>query len=137
MSTTPTEPGPFAAPPAPAFDWLRLARGLAGAIVGGIVGYLVFRWLTRNGFFSLMIPGAALGFGSGWAARGRSLPLGIICAAAGLVLGVFSEWMRAPFVDDPSFTFFVANLLEMRGATVKLAMIGLGAAAAFWFGQGR
>jgi uncharacterized membrane protein (UPF0136 family) len=137
VSTVPTEPGPFAAPPAPAFDWLVLARGLAGAIVGGVVGYFVFRWLSRNGFLSHMVPGMLLGLGAGLAARGRSLPLGIICALASLVLGVFSEWMRAPFVDDPSFTFFVAHLSEMRGASVKLVMIGLGAAGAFWFGQGR
>jgi hypothetical protein len=119
------------------FDPLLLVRGLAGAIVGGLVGYFAFRWLSKQGFYGPMIPGAFLGIGAGWAARGRSQLLGIVCGLAGLFLGVFSEWMRAPFVDDPSFTFFVTHLQQMDRATVKLLMIGLGGAAAYWFGQGR
>ncbi len=119
------------------FDPLLLARGLAGAIVGGLVGYFAFRWLSKQGFYGPMLPGALLGIGAGWAARGRSQLLGVVCGFAGLFLGVFSEWMRAPFVDDPSFTFFVAHLREMQNANVTLLMIGLGGAAAYWFGQGR
>lgn len=136
MTTTPAMPDQ-SAPPAAGFDWLRLARGLAGAIAGGVAGYFLFRWLGRQGFLTHMLPGVLMGLGAGWAARGRSLALGVICGVAALMLGVFCEWMRAPFVADPSFSYFVTHLAEMDGAALKLVTIGLGAAAAFWFGQGR
>ena len=103
------------------FDPLLLARGLAGAIVGGLVGYFAFRWLSKQGFYGPMLPGALLGIGAGWAARGRSQLLGVVCGLAGLFLGVFSEWMRAPFVDDPSFSFFVAHLHDIAGRQCQAA----------------
>ncbi len=126
-----------AEPLAPPFDWIALARGLAGAIVGGVVGYYAFRWLGKNGMLAPMLPGVLLGLGAGWAARRRIVALGVICGIAALALGVFSEWMRSPFAKDESFAFFVANITKVTNAPLKLGGILLGAAAAFWFGQGR
>jgi hypothetical protein len=116
---------------------LVLLRGIVGGAVGGVVGYLLFRWLLSKGFYALVLPGALLGLGAGLAARGRSQPLAIVCAAAAICLAFYAEWVRAPFAKDGTFVYFVTHLHELNGASVKLVMIALGALCAYWFGQGR
>jgi hypothetical protein len=139
MSTTPTRPQVEGAPEnaAPATAVFVVLRGLLGALAGGAIGLFLFQWLARNGFYAMMIPGALLGLGSGLAARGRSLLLGILCAVAALCLSVYAEWVHAPFKEDGSFLFFLTHLHQLDGAAVKYVMMGLGALFAFWFGQGR
>ena len=134
MSGLPTEASPKTVQ---ATDPMLLVRGLAGAAVGGVIGYFVFRWLASNAFGAHALPGAALGLGAGWAARGKSTLLGVLCAVAAAILIVVAEWLRAPFVKDKSFVFFVTHLFEMDRASVKLLLMALGTACAYWFGQGR
>lgn len=139
MTTNPfqspeTAPATAVAPPN---QTLVILRGLAGAAVGGAVGYFIFFWLVRNGFYGLMIPGALLGLGAGLAAMGRSQTLAILCAAAAALLAIVVEWQRAPFAKDTSFAYFVTHLNQMDGATLKLVMTGIGALCAYWFGKGR
>ena len=116
-----------------------LLRGIAGAVVGGLIGYLLFRWLLTKGFYAMVMPGALLGLGAGLAARGRSQALGVVCAVAALGLTIFAEWSRpgGPFQADASFVYFVTHLHQLDGASVKLVMIALGALCAYWLGQGR
>ena len=111
-----------------------ILRGLGGAIAGGALGYLLFRWLVSQGMYGIMIPGVGLGLAAGFAARGKSQTLGILCAVAALVLGVVAEWSALPFVKD-SLGFFLTHLHNL--APIKLIMIGLGTAFAYWFGAGR
>jgi hypothetical protein len=120
-----------------AFDPLVIVRGIAGGVVGGVVGYLLFRWLLTQGFYALVLPGALLGLGAGLAARGQSLPLGIVCGAAALGLSIYAEWVHAPFKQDASFLYFVTHLHKLDGGVIKYVMMGLGTACAYWFGQGR
>lgn len=122
------------APPAPNQTHILL-RGLAGAVAGGIAGYFVFVLLLKNGLYSSLIPGALLGLGAGWAARGRSAVLGIVCAVATAPLTVIGEWSVMPFIKDKSLAFFVSHLHELP--PLHLLMMALGIAAAWWFGQGR
>jgi hypothetical protein len=119
----------------PGADIEVLLRGLAGAVVGGVVGYFVFRLLASQGLYGIMIPGALLGLGAGLAARGKSIPLGVVCAVAAIALAIYAEWTMFPFIKDKSLGFFVAHVHELRLS--KLVMIGLGALFAFWFGVGR
>jgi hypothetical protein len=114
--------------------WVVL-RGIGGGVVGGVIGFFVFRWLARQGMYGMMIPGALIGLGAGLAARGKSLPLGVICACAAVIAAVVIEWALFPFVKDKSFSFFLAHLHHL--GPVKLIMIGLGAVFAYWLGQGR
>jgi hypothetical protein len=123
----------ISAKPAPASNQpLILLRGLAGAIAGGVAGYFLFWILLKNGLYSSMIPGALVGIGAGLAARGRSQVLGILCAIAAIPLAVWSEMRLLPFPNDSSLGFFLANVPKLH-----LVMMGLGAAAAWWFGKGR
>jgi hypothetical protein len=128
---------PFESSPAPAksVDPLVIARGLAGGIAGGIAGYFLFRWLYFNGFYGIMVVGAALGLGAGWAARGKSVPLGIICAVAAIALSIYCEWSIGRFKQDPSLLFFITHLHHLP--VIKLLMMGLGVVFAYWFGRGR
>ena len=57
--------------------------GLAGAVAGGAIGYFVFMWMARQGFYAMILPGALLGLGCGLASRRRSAVLGIACGATG------------------------------------------------------
>lgn len=113
----------------------RYAMGLIGAAIGGTIGYFAFSWLAQQGFYGMMLPGALLGFGCATASRIKSIPLGIACAIAAIGLAIFIEWSFFPFVADPSFTFFVENLFELK--PMKLILIALGGLFAFWFGMGR
>src|SRR5438045_782112 len=124
----------------PEFDLQRssafvLLRGVLGGIVGGAVGFFVFQWLARRGYYGMMIPGAAVGLGAGLAARTRSVPLGILCALAAIGLSLVAEWTVFPFIKDKSLSFFLTHVHQLRPMT--MIMMGLGAVFAYWLGQGR
>ena len=112
-----------------------VVRGILGGVVGGVVGYIVFQWLARQGMYGMMIPGALIGLGAGLAARGRSMTLGVLCALAAVGVSIFAEWTLFPFIKDKSFGYFVTHLHQLRPLT--LIMMGIGAAFAYWLGQGR
>src|SRR6478752_3597929 len=114
--------------------WILL-RGIAGGLVGGAIGFFVFQWLARRNLYGMMIPGAMIGLAAGLAARGRSVALGILCIVGAIALAVFAEWYMFPFVKDESFSYFLTHLHQK--SAIKLIMMGLGAAFAYWLGQGR
>lgn len=101
-----------------------IALGLLGAAVGGCVGYFAFFWMAKQGFYALALPGGLLGLVAGLCARERSPILAIVCGVAGLVLGLFTEWQFAPFVADPSFSYFLTHVHTLQ--TVTLLMLALG-----------
>ena len=102
-----------------------MARGLIGAAIGGVVGYFVFFWIARQGFYPLVLPPVAVGFAAGLCARGRSIPLAIVCAVAGLLLGLFIEWRFAPFVADGSLLYFITHLHALRPITLLMLAVGV------------
>lgn len=132
MSVSPASP-PFAAQ---APNWaLAILRGILGAVIGGAIGYFVFRLLAKNGFYGMMIPGALLGLGASLAARARNQTLGIFCAIAALALSIFAEWSLFPFVKDASLSYFIAHVHTLP--VIKLIMMAVGIGLAYWLGQGR
>src|SRR5438132_674596 len=112
-------------------------RGLAGGIIGGITGYFLFHWLATRGALGYAIPAALLGLGAGLSAGGRSWPLGVACAVAGLCLTLFAEWVHAPFRNDGSFSYFLTHLHRLDHLPMKAIITALGVACAYWLGQGR
>jgi hypothetical protein len=130
--TTPTEPFPTL--PAARPDWLMLLRGIAGAIAGGVLGYFLFWLLSRSNFYAIPIPGALLGIGAGWAARGKSQTLGVVCVLLAIGLTLFTEW-HVLFSKNHTFLDFMSKIHTL-GAIRNLLMI-LGPVMAYWFGQGR
>jgi hypothetical protein len=130
MSGMPTEviPGP-----AKQSDMMVLARGLAGAIVGGILGYALFWICFRAGLVGYMIPGVVLGLCAGWAARSKSQMLGVICAFLAIGLTLFTAWHIA--FNHFAFPEFLSRLHRLDA--VRQIMMVLGVVGAYWFGQGR
>jgi hypothetical protein len=112
-----------------------IVRGIAGAVVGGVLGWFAFDWLLGQGFYGLALPGALVGFVSGIFSRGVSWINAAVCAILAAILGIVLEWRHRPFVADDSFGYFVAHLHELTGLT--WLMIVLGVVFGFWFGRGR
>jgi hypothetical protein len=112
---------------------MSTALGVIGGIVGGIAGYYLFFWILKQGFYAMVLPSASVGLGCGLLARHRSIPRGIVCALAGLVLGLYTEWEYAPFLADKSFGYLAGHFYNLRPLTQ--IMIGLGAALSYYLGK--
>ena len=104
--------------------------GLAGAVIGGTLGFYTFDWLRGQGFYGLMIPGALLGLGCAMLAQHPSTIRGVICGLAAFGLGLYTEWRFFPFAADESLSYFLKNVSSLKPVT--LLMIGVGAIIAFW-----
>lgn len=116
-------------------DPLAMVRGVGGALAGALIGTVIFTLLVRYvGIYAMAIPGALVGLMGGYAARRRSLALGIICAVIAGATMILAEWWNFPFKKDESLGFFLQNL----GQLSRLFWISLllGSGLAFWFGQG-
>lgn len=102
-----------------------IALGLLGAALGGGVGYFAFFWAARQGFYALILPPALLGLTAGYFARCRSTPLAIVCALAGLALGLYTEWRFAPFIADKSLQFFLTHVHQLKPFTLLMLALGV------------
>ena len=92
-------------------------RVLAGAVVGGVLGYFLFFWLLGRGYYALVVPGALVGVGAGvFRSTSRLTPL--TCAVLALAIGYFTEWRFAGRVQDLP--------------DLAMIMIALGTFAGFW-----
>lgn len=100
-----------------------------GAAVGGIVGYGIFFWMARQGFYALALPGGLLGVGAG-IAKTRSIVVAVVCGIAGALLGLVAEWRFAPFADNEGLAYFLANIHHLSPVTLMLILVG--SAIAFW-----
>jgi len=109
--------------------------GLLGAAVGGTLGYFAFFFLARQGLYAMVLPGTLLGLGCGALSGVKSNSLGIVSGLLAVLLGIFTEWRFAPFIDDDGLAYFISHLYDLKSAT--LVLIGLGGLFAFWFGRGR
>jgi len=102
---------------------------LAGALVGGALGYFAFFWIAEQGFYALVLPGGLLGLGAG-IVKNRSVWIAVACGVLAIALGLFTEYRFAPFSDDGSLGYFLTHVLDLRPLT--LLMIGVGGLIGFW-----
>ncbi len=113
-------------------NWLL---GIVAGIIGGALGYFAFFLMARQGLYAVVLPGALLGLGCGFLSGIKSNALGVACGLLALLLGFFTEWRFAPFIDDGSFAYFITHVHNLRSMT--LIMIAVGGLFGFWFGKGR
>ncbi len=102
---------------------------LIGAALGGTVGYYLFFWITRQGYYGLIIPGALLGIGAGLFKPGGKW-VAVVCGIAAVILGLVCEWQFAPYIRDNSFSYFLSHLHQLKPVT--MIMIALGGLIGFW-----
>ncbi len=110
---------------------MNIIRTLAGATVGGALGFFAFGWLVSQGFYAPAIPGVLLGVGGGFFATSKSMTLAVTCGLSALVLGIIAEWRYFPFTANESFGYFLTHLFDLRPLTQL--MIALGGFGGFWF----
>ncbi len=102
---------------------------LVGAVAGGLVGYVGFLWIARQGFYALVLPGGLLGF-SASLFQNRSTAICLACGMLALELGFLAEWQFAPFITDGSLGYFLSHVHQLKPIT--LIMIAAGALIGFW-----
>lgn len=112
-----------------------ILRAIAGCALGGFVGYWLFAWLLSQGFYALVLPGAAVGMGCGFLSKQYSFSQAVLCGVLAIALGLFSEWKFFPFRKDGGLLYFLTHVYEL--STVSLLMIAVGAAIAVYMGRGR
>ncbi len=108
---------------------------LMAGCVGGAIGYFLFMWIARQGFYALALPGSLIGIGAGAVTGRRSVVLAAVCGFAALALGLFTEWRFEPFAADKSLGYFVGHIFSLQPIT--LLMVGVGVVVASYLGLGR
>ena len=115
-------------------ELVAIARGIGGALAGAAAGVLLFVVLGWLHLYAIAAIGVLTGLGCGYLSQRRSVVLGIVSLVVALVVTFFNEWWNNHFLDDPSFTFFVQNLSQVKPIFWLSLIVGGG--LAFWFGQG-
>jgi hypothetical protein len=101
---------------------------LAGAVVGGVVGYLAVGWLAGQHFYGMVLPGGLVGIGAGFS-KNRTIFVAIACGILALGFGIFAEWRH--FFPALSFGSFIADFKDEQPIT--WIMIAVGTVIGFWF----
>ncbi len=107
----------------------QIVIAIAGAAIGGALGYFGFHWMYSHGFCALVLPGGLLGLGGSFS-RTRAIWPSVCFGLAAFALGVFTEWKYFPFKKDDSFTYFLLHLHTTDPAMLLMVVIGTG--LGFW-----
>jgi hypothetical protein len=110
----------------------NLLVGLAGALAGGVIGFVGFNWALRYGYYAPVLPGGMVGIGGGLLVKDRSVLRATICGLFALILGVVAAWRLRP---DQSLGHFLAHVQQLSPLTI-VAIIG-GGAIGYWLSLGK
>ena len=111
----------------------NLILGVVGGVGGGVIGFLICKWLSSQGFYAVVIPGSLVGMGFGYCARKRHVVFGCVSGILGLFAGLITQWKV--YSNEPSFWKLVGELKDYSAVT--WIMLGLGTVFAVSFGTGR
>lgn len=117
----------------------RLPLGIVGALVGAVVGFFLFQLLHGQGLYFMVLPGALVGLGCGFAARSRSFVFSIVAFVVAVPAAIFCEWKTDAFFRDDGQTLmgigeYVSRMVELRGWQLPV-FIGLNGLIALWLGR--
>ena len=117
----------------------EIPLGVFGALLGAVVSFFLFQFLTRRGLSFLVLPGALVGLGCGFAARSRSFALAIIAVAIAIPTAIACEWKTDRYLCDDGETLmgmveYTSRMVELRGWKLPV-FVGLNGLIAFWFGR--
>ena len=110
-----------------------LIKALSGSVAGVIIGVAGFTFLLKYGLYAIVLPGAAVGLGTGLMSRRASWTFAIYSGVVGAVLCLLLHWKY--FRAGTAFSEFLGDLGNLP-TDIKLRMAA-GVVAAVWFGRGR
>jgi hypothetical protein len=114
-------------------DALSYPLATLGALIGGALGVLVFKWALAAGFYVIPVIGVLAGWGAAILSRRSSWPIGILAGLLTAALALWAEWkFYGAFHEDDSFLYFLRNITQL--ATFKLVSHAVGVAVAIWLG---
>jgi hypothetical protein len=111
---------------------ISTALGVIGGIAGGISGFVLFGWLLDQNLRAWVLPGAAIGLGCGLLSRHASVPRGVVCGVAAIILGLYTEW-HFSLQAEASFVQFALH--SYRLPKIMLVLIAIGAALSYYLGK--
>ena len=115
---------------------LEFVPGLLGGVVGGVLGYFVVGWISRQGFYAMILPGALVGLGCGQASSTRSNVRGVVSALMALIAGLISEWLVFYHPAERTVGSFVEFLSKFgQQPMVTPIMIAVGTLFGYWWGR--
>jgi hypothetical protein len=115
---------------------IDLIPGLIGGVVGGIAGYFLVYWISRQGFYAPVLPGALAGLGCGLASRTDSTLRGILCAIEAVIAGLVTEWIVFYRPAEMTFANFQGFLGQFpQEPMVTKLLLALGVFLGFWWGR--
>jgi hypothetical protein len=110
--------------------------GLIGGLVGGFLGYYLVGALWKQGFYTVVLPGALAGLGCGLCSWTNSTTRGLICALEAAAFGLVTEWLVMYGPRESSLENFVGFIRQFdREPWVTDLMLGIGVFLGFWWGR--
>src|SRR3954469_23841302 len=86
-------------------------KNLLCGVVGGAIGFFLFGWFLKYGFYAMIAPGGLAGLGAA-VFKHRSKLLPIVTGVSALCLGFATEWLQRPWRDD-TFSYFIRHLSDL------------------------
>ena len=112
-------------------DTLSYPLATLGALIGGALGVLVFKWALAANFYIIPVIGVLAGWGAALLSRRSSWPIGILAGLLTAAIALWAEWkFYGPLSADDSFLYFLKNVTQL--ATFKLLSHAVGIAVAIW-----
>jgi hypothetical protein len=110
--------------------------GLVGSLVGGFLGYFLVEWLRRQGFYTIVLPGALAGLGCGLFSVTSSRVRGILCALEAAAFGLISEWLIMYGPKEKTLDNFLGFLAQFKNEPlITPLMLALGVFLGYWWGR--
>lgn len=109
--------------------------GLVGALLAGSIGYFIVAWISRQGFYAPVIPGAMAGLACGFLSVTSSKLRGVFCSLIAAVIGLLTQWkiLMRRVETDGSFLDFLTHLPSE--GPITLIMLALGTFLGYWWGR--
>lgn len=117
----------------------RIPLGILGGLLGAVVSFFLFQFLHGQGLYFMVLPGALVGLGCGFAARSRSFVFSIIALVIAIPAAIFCEWKTDAYFCDDGQTLmgigeYISRMVELRGKQLPI-FIGLNGLIALWLGR--
>ena len=109
-----------------------VAKGIAGAAIGGILGYAIFYGIAQVGFYAVLFIGFGVGNGFSYGYRRSSQVASIACGVVALIVSVVADWHVR---SNQGLVDHVKNLQD--DGVFLLAMIALSGLAGYWCSRDR